>query len=189
MEKDELRALYKQKRKALTEAEINDISEGIGKLVRSSLDLIGKNCSIFLPIKKQHEVNTFLIIEDIGYQNTCFTVSKSDFSSGELTHYIYEDMDQLKENEFGIPEPMYGESISVTHLDIVFVPLLACDRNGHRVGYGKGFYDRFLSTCRADCQFIGLTLFDEFVEIDNLSKYDIPLHKCITPARIYSFEK
>ena len=189
MEKDEIRALYKQKRKALTEAEINELSEGIRKLVHTSIDLNGKSCSIFLPIKKQNEVNTFFIIEDKGFSNTCFAVSKSDFLSGELKHFIYEDINQLLENEFGIPEPTYGEAIYATQFDVVFVPLLAIDHFGHRVGYGKGFYDRFLATCRTDCEFIGLTLFDGFVEIDNLSKYDLPLHKCITPKRILSFEK
>jgi 5-formyltetrahydrofolate cyclo-ligase len=189
MEKDEIRVLYKQKRKALTESEINELSERIHQLVRTSLDLNGKNCSIFLPIKKQNEVNSFLIIEDIGFSNTCFAVSKSDFLSGKLNHFIYKNRGQLMENDFGIPEPTYGEVIYATQFDVVFVPLFAIDRSGHRVGYGKGFYDRFLSSCRTDCEFIGLTLFDEFVEIDNLSKYDIPLHKCISPNRIHSFEK
>lgn len=189
MEKNELRTLFKLKRKALTEIEINERSQRIRKLVSTYLDLNDKNCSIFLPIKKQNEVNTFLIIDDIGFSNTRFAVSKSDFLSGELKHFIYEDINQLQENDFGIPEPMYGKAINAAQFDVVFVPLLAVDRYGNRVGYGKGFYDRFLSTCRTGCEFIGLTLFDEFVEIDNLSKYDIPLHKCITPNRVHSFEK
>jgi len=88
---------------------------------------------------------------------------------------------------WGIPEPLDGVKASPSEADLVFVPLLAFDRSGHRVGYGKGFYDRFLTECRADCVRIGLSWFGPVDAIDDLRPEDIPLHICITPERSYAF--
>jgi 5-formyltetrahydrofolate cyclo-ligase len=74
-------------------------------------------------------------------------------------------------------------------LDIVFIPLLAVDSTGHRIGYGKGFYDRFLRKCRPNCIFIGLHLFDEMCNIDDIDRHDIRLDFCITPTQIIRFDE
>ena len=189
MKKEEIRKIYKEKREALSNEDIGEKSERIHHLIRSSLDLKNKRCSIFLPIRRQKEINTFLIIDDLALISTQFVVSKSDFSTREMTHFNYEGKRQLKENSWGIPEPTWGDQIHVNELDIVFVPLLAIDRKGHRVGYGKGFYDRFLVNCSSNCLFIGLSLFDEFVEIEDIRAGDIPMHVCITPNSIYYFDE
>lgn len=88
---------------------------------------------------------------------------------------------------WGIPEPVTGVTANPAEADMVFVPLLAFDGSGHRVGYGKGFYDRFLTQCRTDCIRIGLSWFGPVDAIDDLRPEDIPLHLCITPERIYAF--
>jgi 5-formyltetrahydrofolate cyclo-ligase len=95
----------------------------------------------------------------------------------------------LEVSSFGIPEPKYGRTILASKLDYVIVPLLAVSSEGQRVGYGKGFYDRLLKQCKPDCIFIGIHLFDEFVEITDLNKDDIPLHLCFTPGGMYDFRK
>ena len=189
MEKKEIRLIYKLKRAELTELHIKSLSESIAKNVKDNLNLDQKICSIFLPIKKMNEVDTFVLMEMLDTYNSIFTVSKSDSETGELTHYIYEGKEQLKVNKWGIPEPFYGREIKPNELDIVFVPLLAFDKDGHRVGYGKGFYDRFLGQCKNDCQFIGLSFFDEPIDITDIAEHDIQLNKCITPHHIYTFEK
>ena len=94
----------------------------------------------------------------------------------------------LVENEFGIPEPLAGIEIKPTELDIVFVPLFTIDSDGNRVGFGKGFYDRFLSKCNSNCIFIGLHLFENIDEIDDVNEYDIKLDLCITPTKIIEFD-
>ena len=70
---------------------------------------------------------------------------------------------------------------------MVLVPLLGFDERGHRVGYGKGFYDRFLAECNPKIQKIGLSLFEPVAQIDDTSDFDIPLDACITPNRIWYF--
>jgi 5-formyltetrahydrofolate cyclo-ligase len=92
-------------------------------------------------------------------------------------------------NEIGIPEPNHGKIIKTEQFDYVFVPLLAFDNSGQRVGYGKGFYDRFLKKCSAHCQFVGLSLFDESVEISDVNRNDVKLDYCITPNKIIRFAK
>jgi 5-formyltetrahydrofolate cyclo-ligase len=69
----------------------------------------------------------------------------------------------------------------------VLIPLLAFDRKGHRVGYGKGYYDRFLRTCRKDVVKIGFSYFDPVEKIEDASRYDVRLNYCITPNDIYRF--
>lgn len=189
MQKDEIRLIYKLKRAKLSDLALKTLSERIGQNVKSNIDLTNKKCSIFLPIHKMKEIDTFVIMEMLDSYNSIFTVSKSDSETGELTHYIFEGKEQLKENKWGIPEPFYGAEIKPIELDIVFVPLLAFDKDGHRVGYGKGFYDRFLAKCKNDCQFIGLSFFDDPIEITDITEHDIQLNKCITPHHIYTFEK
>ena len=70
----------------------------------------------------------------------------------------------------------------------VFVPLLCCDSQGHRVGYGKGFYDNFLGNCNQEVLKIGLSLFDIESSIDDIHEKDIALDICVTPSSIYYFK-
>lgn len=89
--------------------------------------------------------------------------------------------------EWGIPEPVAGVVLNPTDLDIVLIPLLAFDLAGNRVGYGKGFYDRYLLQCRPDCLKIGISLFDPIALIEDVESYDIPLDIAICPAQLYDF--
>ena len=66
------------------------------------------------------------------------------------------------------------------------MPLLTYDLQGNRIGYGKGYYDRFLAQCDSECCFIGLSFFPPEERIPT-EKTDIKLQYCITPEKIYSF--
>jgi 5-formyltetrahydrofolate cyclo-ligase len=70
---------------------------------------------------------------------------------------------------------------------VVFVPLLAFDKQGNRVGYGKGFYDRFLANCKPETIKIGLSFFEVENEIADVFNNDIELDYCVTPNKIYTF--
>ena len=74
-----------------------------------------------------------------------------------------------------------------TDLDLIFVPLLICDEQGFRVGYGKGFYDKFLAQCKSDAITLGFNYFSPIDKIQDTDEYDIPLNYCITPEHIYEF--
>ncbi len=187
MLKSEIRKTIKDRKKFIVPSELNRISKACTKIVLERFDFNGKIVSIFLPIEKQKEMNTYELLEEIMFRGGIIALSKSNFNDHSLTHYKYEKTSQLEVNSYGIPEPKFGEEIPEVMLDYVFVPLLAINNEGHRVGYGKGFYDRFLSKCKPNCVFIGLNMFDEFVFIDDLNPMDMKLHYCITPNGFYDF--
>jgi 5-formyltetrahydrofolate cyclo-ligase len=108
-----------------------------------------------------------------------------------LKHYELTLATPLVNNRWGIPEPVPTSTAEVwpAQLDAVLVPLLACDQRGHRVGYGGGFYDRFLAQCRPGAKFIGLSLLDDepLAEIADVLPTDVPLHACLTPGGVWNF--
>jgi len=110
-------------------------------------------------------------------------------TKGTLAHFLLTDATVLKVNSLGIPEPTDGIPIPEAAIEVVFIPLLAFDHQGNRVGYGKGFYDRFLSKCNPKTIKIGLSFFTAEEEITEVFPADIPLDYCITPSKIYIFNK
>ncbi|GAB4035449.1 5-formyltetrahydrofolate cyclo-ligase [Spirosoma gilvum] len=196
MTKAELRRQTLTERKQLTEVEVSQRSQSIARLFFDFLtqsDGVNKPLLIhcFLPIQHQKEVDTWLIIRPLwaSYPTIQVAVSVTDIATHQLRHYPLTPTTPLLENRWGIPEPIVsGQSaIQSDRFDLVLVPLLAFDRDGNRIGYGKGFYDRFLANCRPDCQKIGLSLFEPVAHIEDIEPTDIPLNTCITPSSICFF--
>src|SRR5690606_29706561 len=105
-------------------------------------------------------VNTDYLLHILQGKDKSIVASKADFEKGEMAHFLLQENTVLKASEYGIPEPISGIELSPELLDVVFVPLLAYDKIGHRVGYGKGFYDRFLAKCNKNAVFVGLSFFE-----------------------------
>ncbi len=181
MIKKELRKLYKQKRKELTEVEIEKLQQSIYAQVFKTDFSNSEKIHIFLPIKKQKEIDTNPIIDFLRSINKTIIISKSDFTTNTLQHYIFDESTKLEINSYGIPEPVNAELIDVKEIDLVFVPLLISDKKNYRVGYGKGFYDRFLSECKTNVKTIGLNFFIPIDLIKDTNEFDIPLDKIIYP--------
>ncbi|WP_340199573.1 5-formyltetrahydrofolate cyclo-ligase [Ascidiimonas sp. W6] len=142
---------------------------------------------IFLPIAQQKEVDTSYLLSILQGKDKEVIVPKSDFNHHSLQHILLTDNTKLKLSEFGIPEPEKGILIPESDIEVVFIPLLAYDNRGNRIGYGKGFYDKFLSRCSTNTLKIGLSFFEPEEEFTEVSEYDIKLNYCITPKKIYSF--
>jgi 5-formyltetrahydrofolate cyclo-ligase len=187
MTKQQIRENYKKKRSIVTNDQLNTISESICSILFENFELRNKTISLFLPIEEQNEINTYLILEKAIFNGTRVGLPKINNQNISLKHFLFENTQQLIVNKLGIPEPSYGKELFSTEFDIVFVPLLAIDLKGNRVGYGKGYYDRFLKECKEECLFIGLHLYDEFTNIEDINIFDIALHYCITPTRIIQF--
>lgn len=187
MFKKELRSKYKALRKQLSENEIEEMSLAISnQLIK--LNIWDKNYfHVFLPIVEHHEVGTELILHLLSGKDKEILISKSNFETRIMTHYLLTDSTKIKKNEYGIPEPVDGIEVPSQKVEVVFVPLLAFDKKGHRVGYGKGFYDKFLSECNAETIKIGLSFFEAEDEIEDVFKNDIRLDYCVTPKKIYVF--
>lgn len=142
----------------------------------------------FLPITKQNEVNTNLIINTLRKDFAPDIYVPKSHKKGILTHHLFKPETELITNKWGVPEPENTTGFfAETTFDLVFVPLLAFDKRGHRVGYGGGYYDRFLSKCKPDCLKIGLSFFEPVDEITDANEFDIKLDHCVTPNKIWTF--
>ncbi|NSL86727.1 5-formyltetrahydrofolate cyclo-ligase [Chitinophaga sp. Mgbs1] len=146
---------------------------------------------LFLPISEKKEVDTWPLAAWLRerFPAIRLALSRADMKTGEMFHYAWEAHTALVKNKFGIPEPAGGDELPATDIDLVFVPLLAFDREGQRVGYGKGMYDRFLKECRPDVRTVGLSLFEPVEKITDTDAWDVPLHTVVTPAHIYHFKQ
>jgi 5-formyltetrahydrofolate cyclo-ligase len=187
MLKEEIRLLYKRKRAFFSQEELTKRSKQVTERVLSSVVFKGKIISLFLSIERLSELNTQFLLEELLKQEAVLSFPKMNMSDYSLTHCRVTENSLYTENAFGVREPVGGDAIDAASFDIVIVPLLAFDKKGNRVGYGKGYYDRFLADCSPNCLFIGLSLVDECVEIDDVEPTDIPLHFCVTPSKTYSF--
>ena len=187
MDKKELRKKYKTLRKNLSEDTIEEWSLQIAnQLIR--LDIWQHNFyHLFLPIEIQKEVNTEYILQILAGKDKNIVLSKSDFSTREMTHFLLTDNTTIKKNSYDIPEPIDGLEVPVFKIDVVFVQLLAFDENGNRVGYGKGFYDKFLAECKPEILKIGLSFFESEKVISDVLNTDIQLDLCVTPTKVYNF--
>lgn len=190
MTKQELRKVYLQKRQALSEAEYAQLSFQLYQNFFSALDLsFIKVLHTFLPITSKKEVDTWLMIDRIRreYPHIRISIPKVNNKTSELESFFFEGLHQLATNEWGIQEPKQGIPTEPEKIDLVLVPLLAFDQSGHRVGYGKGYYDKFLITCRPDCKKIGITLFTAEEKIEDTNNADVRLNQCVTPSKVYQF--
>lgn len=189
MNKKDLRIKYKTLRNSLSENDIEEKSLAVANKI-ISLPIWEKNYfHIFLPIVEQKEVDTEFILHLLAGKDKEVIVSKSDFETRKMTHFLLTDNTRIKKNEYNIPEPVDGIEVPSTKIEVVFVPLLAFDKKGNRVGYGKGFYDQFLSECNENVLKIGLSFFAAEDEILDVFENDVRLDVCITPDEIYQFNK
>jgi len=188
MDKKTLRAKYKKLRAALSENQLDDLSIEIANRLLTLKIWDKSYYHIFLPIEKQKEINTEFIMNILLGKDKHIVVSKSNFEDNSLHHVLLTDNTVLKVNEWGIPEPIDGIPIAEDMLQVIFIPLLAFDNKGNRVGYGKGFYDRFLSKCTSETIKIGVSFFDAEPEIEGVNPLDIRLNLCITPQKTYFFK-
>ena len=180
-----------QKRRDLMPEELNSLSEGIVKMFGSlSFDGI-ELVHIFYPIAGKREFNSLLLKEYLTANLPAiqFVLPKSNIESNTLTNILWHDDTPLAMNQWGITEPEYGIEVPSKDIDMVIVPLLAFDKQGNRIGYGKGFYDRFLADCRPDVYKVGVSYFDPEESFEDIDPFDIPLDVCFTPGKVWNFRK
>lgn len=186
MTKKELRFNFKSERNQLSSNQIQEYSFAIANRVLSMPIWQFSYFHMFLTIDKNKEVDTTPLLSVLQGKDKEILIPKI-IGDGEMAHYLLTDNTVLSPNALGIPEPEKGIAVKETMVDVVFVPLLAFDAMGNRVGYGKGFYDRFLSKCTPQVVKIGLSFFEAIPEITDVTNNDVPLDYCVTPHRLYSF--
>lgn len=187
MTKKELRIKYKALRQSFSESQIEDFSLDIANQLLK-LDVWDKSFyHIFLTIEEQKEINTDYILNILSGKDKNIVISKSNFEDFTMSHYLLTDNIKIKKNDYNIPEPIEGIPIPSDTIEVIFIPLLAFDKSGNRVGYGKGFYDRFLAECKPKTIKIGLSFFEEEGIAFEASEHDIMLDYCVTPNKVFRF--
>jgi len=193
MKKSEIREIALAERKSWTQQDfelknvqlLNQIIEFVKPLPRNLMLMS------FQSMEHQREVLTSpihsLLINEPYYHQLIF--SKVEKNTSQLIPYLTDKKSTFIVSDWGILEPTEETSVRLNpkDIDVVFIPLLAVDTQGHRVGYGKGFYDRFLAQVKPDVIKIGLSLEEPIEPIEDLNPYDIALDFAITPEATYRF--
>jgi 5-formyltetrahydrofolate cyclo-ligase len=143
----------------------------------------------FYPMEERNEVNVFIITDYLHFRNPNLQICypKMAMKEPNMEAVACHADTIFQANEINILEPLENEIIDPQDIDLVIVPMLVCDMKGNRVGYGKGYYDRYLSRCRDNCIKIGVSYFEPVAEIKDANEFDVPLNFCITPQKAYVF--
>lgn len=189
MKKIQARKLYREKRMAISAREALKWDDLLLIQFQSASIPFLHSMMSYWPIEENNEPNTHLFTEYLRFRNPEIKVAYpvADFEAAALTAVAVDIDTGFTKKELNIFEPVAGEVMAPGDLDLVFVPLLAFDNRGYRVGYGKGFYDRFLASCREDCIKLGFSYFEPLDAIGDCNDFDVPLDICITPQKVYVF--
>lgn len=124
------------------------------------------------------EVDTGPIIERLERDGR--RVSLPRVEGRDIVAVAYRSGDRVIPTSFGAMEPAGGEKVAPEEIDLVIVPGLAFDRSGHRVGYGRGFYDRFLAALRPDALTVGICFSVQLVDEVPQGRSDRPVDLVVT---------
>ena len=186
MLKKELRKRYTARRKSISSERSSSLSIAIANTLLKCPIWSLEYYHIFLSIEEKNEIDTSYILSILQGKDKNIVLPRMEHDRS-LTNYLLTDTTILKKNNWNVPEPQNGLEVPTEMIDLVFVPLLAFDEQGNRVGYGKGFYDTFLANCKPNVLKVGISFFEAEPHITDVLSTDIPLDYCITPNKIYSF--
>lgn len=186
MKKSEIRKIYLEKRKNLSQGEVFLLSERIFEnFINFFKPVSNQKVHIFIPIEKFKEINTQIFIDYFLSRNIKVFVPKI-VDTKLISVEIFSDT-QFETNNWGISEPVSNEDSEILDFDFVITPLLYCDFKGNRVGYGKGFYDQFFENISKNSKKIGVNYFNPDDIIDDVWENDIPLDYLVTATDVLSF--
>jgi 5-formyltetrahydrofolate cyclo-ligase len=188
MTKAELRNIYLQKRKTISAA------DSIIYLLKIFANLNSFN------LKNIHTLLTYNHIENKNeiavshinralqqlHPHITFAYPVSNTATNTMQAMAVNKHTHWAINKYLISEPTNGQIINPADINMAIIPLLSFDQKGYRVGYGKGYYDKYLAKC-SNCIKVGLSFFEPEEFIADTNQYDVPLNYCITPQKIYEF--
>ena len=185
MYKEEIRKHFRHKRAELPLHLREELNVKIkNRLLEFILGTVS-NAHIYLPIKSKNEIDTWPIIHQLWDHN--IDVAVPVIHNHTMTSSCLTAETKIQESRWGVPEPVNELAFEEGKIEAVIIPLLAFGPEGYRIGYGKGYYDKFLVTLDEDVMKIGLSFFPPVEEITDIDDWDIPLDICITPDAIYQF--
>ena len=189
MKKSLLRTVFKEKRNKLSTTERSKLDDLLLiQFQKTEIPFIQSLLS-FWPIEEHNEPDTHLFTDYVEFRNPELILAypRTDFMLNEMVAVVVNPKTDFIKNEYNIFEPAEGDILPADEIDLIFIPLLAIDKKGYRVGYGKGFYDRYLPECKKESLKVGFSYFEPVDEITDKDEFDVPLDLCITPHNIYVF--
>jgi len=170
----------------LLKNEIDNLNDKIFSLVKKMPIWEKETFHLFITSEEKREVETKKILYYLYSLNKIVATSKI-LPDKDLVHVLINKQTRFVENRFKILEPDSTQEILPAEIDVVFIPLLCFDKKGNRVGYGGGYYDKFLTKTKSSCLKIGLSFFEPVDFIKGINMNDIPLDMCVTPEKLYNF--
>ncbi len=163
----------------------------LDKLVRLCLKLSPGEGLLFFPIEKKREVD-LRKLPDMLYENGkswSWSLPVMNENQG-LSAYRWIKDEPLLEAKFGVLEPQSipERKLNGSAISLIIVPLIIADQNGNRVGYGKGFYDRFMSSEATNALRVGVCMFPPIHEISDINPMDQKLHILVCPEKSLAFD-
>ena len=183
MTKDEIRTVMKQKRRMLTEDKVSQSGKAIAELA-FSLDCI-KNAQVIMSyFSAFKEPDSDYILRRIFESGKKAAVPVSNTETFDITPSFITPSSSVISGAYGIREPETVTEVQINEIDAVFIPGIAFSRSGDRLGFGKGYYDRFLSHLGG----VKIGVCYDFQMLDTLprSPHDIKMDIIITEKRIYN---
>ncbi len=138
----------------------------------------GMCVGVFAAMRGEPAIDEALVTEPLDIRIAWPVVVRTDRS----LVFRVPDAPPTARSSFGIREPQDGSVLDPTAIDLVLVPALAFDGNGHRLGFGAGYYDRFLKTIRPDALRIGIGYEWQCVDALPVEPHDVPMHLLLTPT-------
>ena len=176
MNKKEIRAYIREKKRAMTERQIVSASARLGEQFRAC-ELYKNAKTIYGYLPYNQEVRTVPMLEQAIRDGKAVAVPKC---YGEEMRFLYitDFVNEVAPGYANIPEPIADEPVADDKTALVLMPGLAFDPQGHRIGYGGGFYDRFLSA-EPDHPTLALCYGFQMVEHLQTEEFDIPVDKVL----------
>ncbi len=180
MTRDEIRASARKLREEASKIQAAEMSTRIAERI-VTMDEYMKAERVLCYVALRDEVQTSGLLHEIQRSGRTLYLPRTKGSQLDVVRVTPET--RMISGAFGVLEPEDGELAAIEEMDLVLAPGVAFDRAGNRLGYGKGYFDRLLASCR--CPVIGLAYEVQIFDQIPTREGDVPIDKVVTEKNVY----
>ena len=184
--KANIRATYLEKRRNLNEEQKNELDSLVCKrILDSSTFKSGDIILSYMP--KKEEINIVPVLKEAMKQGKRIAFPLCNPENHTMSFHFVDDLKQLKPGHYGLYEPskdLEEYDINSTEKTICIIPGIVYDKKGYRIGYGGGYYDRYLQSFKG--MKLGITYYDCIVNLVPRSRFDFSVDVLITERGVYA---